>query len=187
MGSAMDEEVSMLFALWQKIETGKAAWVEEISLRHGVPAPDDLSSVCSLRIHAEGSGADAVMAECTEVLAAVDLVHRNISDTLSFPSRGSLKYRHGADLWGREPLQAITDSALYFIDVALIGPVNRTGTLLGSDPRLLAAARTRWLYLPEDDDWAKRIREILARADSMVARSAIDSALANTPPVEDKK
>jgi hypothetical protein len=180
MESVMDEEVNMLFALWQKIESGKAAWVEEISLRHGVPAPDDLSRVCSLRIHAKGPAADAVMAECTEVLAAVDLLHRNISDTLSYPSRGSLKYRHGADLWGRLPLVAITDSSLHFIDVALIGPVSHAAALLASDPRLLAAARTRWLYLPEDDGWAKRIREILARADSIIASRAIEGALGAT-------
>lgn len=173
----MDEEVGMLFALWQKIETGKAVWVEEIALRHGVPAPSDLSSVYSLRIHADGPAADAATAECTEVLAAVDLVHRNISDTLSFPSRGSLKYRHGADLWGREPLQAITDSALYFIDVALIGPVARAAALLASDPRLMAAARTRDLYSPADDGWAKRIQEILAHTDSMLARLAIEGVL----------
>jgi hypothetical protein len=146
----MDEEVNMLFALWQKIETGKAVWIEEISLRYGVPAPMDLSNLYSLRIHADGPAADAAMAECTEVLAAVDLVHRNISDTLSFPSRGSLKYRHGADLLGREPLNAITDSSLHFIDVALIGPAARVAALLGSDERLLTAARTRWLYLPGD-------------------------------------
>ena len=183
----MDEEVGMLFALWQKIETGKAVWVEEIALRHGVPAPSDLSSVYSLRIHADGPAADAAMAECTEVLAAVDLVHRNISDTLSFPSRGSLKYRHGADLFGRKPLQAITDSALYFIDVALIGPIDHAAALLAADERLISAARTRELYALVDDGWTKRIREILARADSMIARSAFDSALANTQPVEDKK
>jgi hypothetical protein len=173
----MDEEVNMLFALWQKIETGKAVWVEEISLRYGVPAPTDLSSVYSLCIYADGPAADAAMAECTEVLAAVDLVHRNISDTLSFPSRGSLKYRHGADLWGREPLNAITDSSLHFIDVALIGPVNRAADLLASDPRLLAAARTRWLYLPVDDGWAQRIREILSRVDTVLARLAIEGVL----------
>lgn len=177
MGSAMDEEVSIVFAIWQKIETGKAAWIEEISLRHGVPAPDDLSSVCSLRIHAEGTGADAAMAECTEVLAAVDLVHRNISETLSYPSRGSLKYRHGADLWGREPLIAITDSALYFIDVALLGPLDRAAALLASDERLQASARTRELYLPADDDWAKRIRVILARTDSIIAKRAIEGVI----------
>jgi hypothetical protein len=173
----MDEEVSILFALWQKIETGKAAWVEEISLRHGVPAPSDLSSVYSLRIHADGPAAVAAMTECTEVLAAVDLVHRNVSETLGFPSRGSLKYRHGSDLWGREPLVAITDSALYFIDVALIGPAAHVAALLASDPRLMAAARTRWLYLPEDDAWAKRIQEILARADSIIAMNAVEGVV----------
>lgn len=173
----MDEEVSILFALWQKIETGKAAWVEEISLHHGIHAPNELSSVCSLRIHADGPAADAAMAECTEVMMAVDLVHRSISSTLCFPARGSLKYRHGADLWGRKPLDAITDSALYYIDVALIGPMDRVAALLASDPRLMAAARTRWLYLPEDDGWAKRIREIIARADSIIAKRAVEGVI----------
>jgi hypothetical protein len=173
----MDEEVSILFALWQKIETGKAAWVEEISLHHGIHAPNDLSSVCSLRIHADGPAADAAMTECAEVMMAVDLVHRSISNSLCFPGRGSLKYRHGADLWGRKPLDAITDSALYFVDVALIGPVVHAAALLASDPRLMAAARTRWLYLPEDDGWAKRIREILARADSIVVMNAVEGVV----------
>jgi len=173
----MDEEVSILFALWQNIETGKAAWIEEISLHHGIHAPNDLSSVCSLRIHADGPAADAAMAECTEVMMAVDLVHRSISNTLCFPSRGSLKYRHGADLWGRKPLDAITDSAVYFIDVALIGPVVHAAALLASDPRLMTAARTRWLYLPEVDGWAKRIREILARADSIIAMNAVEEVV----------
>ncbi len=170
----MDEELGMLFALWQKIETGKAAWIEEISLRHDVPAPMDLSNVYSLRIHAEGPAADAAMAECTEVMMAVDLVHRNVSNTLCFPSRGSLKYRHGADLWGRKPFEAITDSALYFIDVALIGPAAHAASLLAADPRLLAAARTRALYSVDDDAWTWRIREILARADSKIAKDAVE-------------
>lgn len=173
----MDDEVRLLFALWQKIETRKAVWIEEISLRHGVPAPTDLNNVYSLRIYAEGPAADAAMAECTEVLTAVDMVHRNISDTLGIPCRGSLKYRHGPDLWDREPLEAITDSSLHFIDVALIGPAARAAALLASDPRLLAAARTRWLYLPEDDGWTKRIREILTRADSIIAKNAIEGVL----------
>lgn len=70
--------MGLVFSLWQEIETGKAAWLEEISLRHGVPASEHLSSVNSLRIHAEGPAADAAMVDCIEVLSAVDLVPRNI-------------------------------------------------------------------------------------------------------------
>lgn len=64
---------------------------------------------------------------------------------------------------------AITDSSEHFIDLALIGPADCAADLLGSDERLRASARTRELYAPADDDWAHRIREILARADSILA------------------
>lgn len=131
----------------------------------------------SPRIHADDPAADAAMADCTKVLAAVDLVHRNISHTLGIPCRGNLRNRHGANLWGREPLDAITESSLYFIDVALIRPNTHAVALLANDLRLLAAARTRLLYLPEDDGWATRIREILARADSMLASLGIEGVL----------
>ena len=72
---------------------------------------------------------------------------------------------------------AITDSSQHFIDLALIGPADCAADLLGSDERLRASARTRELYAPADDDWAHRIREILASADSMLAKLAIEGAL----------
>lgn len=173
----MDEEVEMLYALWQKIETGKAAWIEEISRRHRVPAPTDLSSVYSLRIHADGPGAAAAMADCTEVLTSVDLVHRNICSFMGVPYRNRLTYRNGADLWGREPLETITETSLYFIDVALIGPLGQVIELIAKDPRLMAAARTRLLYSSTEDGWTNRISEILARVDSIIACNSIDAVL----------
>lgn len=171
----MDEEVGMLYALWQKIETGKAAWVEEISRRHGVPTPSDLSSVYSLRIHADGPTADEAMADCTEVLTAVDLVHRNICVTLGIPFKNRLSYRNSADLWDREPLKAIAESALHFIDVALIGPENQAAALLAEDERLHVSARTRLLYMPHGDEWSSKVSRIIAKADTIIARTAIDA------------
>lgn len=174
----MDQEAEVQVGIWQKIFQAQFLWVAEIESRLKVTIPLGTNRALVSIDDALGEG-NTVQAdlETGEILDSVELLYDNICSLHGDPCMLGQQYRQSADLWSREPLQAILDIGLHFIDVVLIGPLNSAATLLASEPRLMAAARTRELYAPADDGWSKRVREILARADSIIAKNAIEGVL----------
>ncbi len=87
--------------------------------------------------------------------------------------RGHPKHRYIEDAH-HEPEIALLDIGLGYIDAVLVGPVNRVIEMLAADPRLMAAARSRYFCGPVDDPWIRHVGEVVSRADAHWARIAMD-------------
>jgi hypothetical protein len=179
--SSIDKELESPVAIWQKIVRAQLLWIAEVVERLGVTVPinpaDRNLYVVKIDAPIEGENSDQAVIELGQMLDSIELLYWNISLTHGDPHRRGIIYRKSADLWGREPLQALVDEALTCIDVALIGPLDHAAALLASDERLYASAKTRELYSTPTEAWTPRVREILARADSIFAKRAIDGVL----------
>jgi hypothetical protein len=175
----MDEQMDVVFALWQKIVQAQLLWLKAIGDDHGVEVA---LSVYEQKLFVEDSVRFSHLAqalpEIDEMHAGVDRLYANISHTLGDPNHVKDRYRVADDLMGRTPTEALTQIGLVFIDAVLIGPVSLASALLASDPRLYSSARTRARYILEDGDvWLPRVRQAIAGADALLAQHAIDAAI----------
>ena len=175
----MNVDMEVVFSLWQKIVQAQLIWLKDISAAHGVEVT---LSFYEERYFVHNSDRFAhlvqVLPEIKEMRANVDRLYANISFTLGDPNRVSGRYRVADDLMGRTPSQALAQIGLVFIDTVLIGPVSRASALLAANPKLYRSARERARYIKEDGDlWLPRVRQVIASADTLLARNAIDTAI----------
>lgn len=171
---AQPEEV-----IWQSALKGHLMWVEEISSRLSVRIEIDHPGDGHAFLYGKIHGANAVAASA-ELAQAEDCLAQLFYSLLLLqgdPLRRGIQYRMSADLYGRTPQKAIVESGLICIDVVLLGPDTPAAEILANDSRLYAAAKTRALYAHELDGWNSRVRHLIAFADSILARRAIDEML----------
>lgn len=176
----MDLELSPEEAIWQKICTAEATWMEEIKDRHGVtisPDSDEVNGGLIFSVFSvSGQHTEQACKDLTELNLRTDMVRQTMGHIAG--SADWCKREHtDANLWGRTPIQAIHDLGLDCIDCVLIGPVEPSASLLAADQRLYHSAKTRAMYMPGWKKWTLRIQATLALADSMRAASAVEEAL----------
>jgi hypothetical protein len=175
----MDVEMEVVFALWQKIVQAQLIWLKEISDTHGVEVTLSFYEQKYFVHHSDRfSHLVQVLPEIKEMRDGVDRLYANVSYSLGDPNRVTGRYRISDDLMGRTPTVALTQIGLVFIDTVLIGPVSLASALLASNPRLYKRACERARHIKEDGDlWLTRVRQVIASADALLARNAIDVAL----------
>jgi hypothetical protein len=175
----MNVEMEVVFALWQKIVQAQLIWLKEISAAHGVEVT---LSFYEQKYFVHNSDRFShlvqVLPEIKEMRDGVDRLYANVSYSLGDPNRVAGRYRVADDLRGRTPTAALIQIGRVFIDAVLIGPVCRASALLASNPRLYKGALERARYIEEDGDlWLPRVRQVIASADALRARNAIETAM----------
>ena len=175
----MSVDMEIVFALWQKIVQAQLIWLKDISAAHGVEVTLSFYEQ-KYFVHDSDrfSHLVSVLPEIKEMRDGVDRLYANVSYSLGDPNRVAGRYRVADDLRGRTPTAALTQIGLAFIDTVLIGPVNRASALLASNPRLYKRACERARHIKEDGDlWLPRVRQVIASADALLARNAIETAM----------
>lgn len=86
-------------------------------------------------------------------------------------------HRYGPGLHCADPAQDLSDLGLQYIDTVLVGPGKLAASMLLSDSRLMASARSRVYIAPENDPWLAACSQTLAIADAISASAAVDAIL----------
>jgi hypothetical protein len=176
VAEALTEEV-----IWQAVLSGNLKWAAEIEQRLDIKIEVVLTGYGHVFDHGKITGAPACVStaksEMYECERHVELMYYSICLLQRDPIRRGMQYRDAADLYGRTPWQAITESGLECIDVILIGPDARAAVMLAEDPRLYAAAKARAMHAHELDAWTPHVSNVLAQADALRAAMAIEEAL----------
>lgn len=176
----MNAETEKEYTIWQKMTQAQLMWIWEIVERLEVTVPLDLGAKDRrfLRISGRISGNNAPSAidELDQLLHHQELVYFHTCVYHGDPlKRGHPQYRQSAGLCELEPHIVIAEAGLELIDVVMLGPEKRAAEIIASDPRLHAAARSRVMCCDADDSWCKVMSNTLARADSILARRAINA------------
>lgn len=175
----MFEEAAPLEAFWQCVLSAHLQWCAEIEARLGVEIDADNSQFGHVFVRRKITGVLAEQARDEMGLLEDHLadLQASVSILQGDPLRGWRRYRNSADLYGRTPWQALIDSGLAHIESALVGPDARAAEMLASEPRLLSAARDRVLHSHDLDDFTPHVRDLIARADSILAAKAFEGVL----------
>lgn len=169
--------------IWQKILNAQLLWLAEIGDAFGVDVAhsfyDNTLFIQDSIVYEEVA---PLMPEIEDMRHATEILQHNIMLIHGAPCQDGFDYHPCADLSDRTPKQALIEAGLGCIDTVLIGPEMRASQLLAIDERLYFSAKTRSLYMSELAHWQCRVRQIIAVADSLRARSAIANTLPNGNP-----
>ncbi len=173
------KEGTPLEALWQCVMSAHQKWCAEVEARLGVNITARQSGVG--HVFAPNLVPGATSAHAQRELDQIEDHIVDLYDSLRIlqgdPITSRIRYREAADLYGRTPWDALVESGHTHIEAVLIGPDARAAEMLAAEPKLLAAARYRVQDSHDLDDFTPHVRQLLSRADSMRAATAIDELL----------
>ena len=174
-----NDEALSLEAIWQAVISGHLKWAAEIEVRLGVDIPVSYAISCRRFAYGRITGdlAEQARNEMWQCEDHLEDLHASVSLLRGDPIKKHRQYREAADLYGRTPWEAIVESGMQCIEVVLIGPDNRVAEMLATEPRLLAAARDRVLHGHDLDSFTPHVRDLIARADSIIALKAFDEVM----------